>query len=101
LTLALAGKIGVEGIFYGSVGFIAAVSVFWGWWRSQLGWSIIAKALALAVAVFPAMLMYWSGFHAPHWLLWVAVYALWAIPPILAWRAIVIWQAQRKARNIL
>lgn len=100
----LAGKIAVEGIFYSALGFVIVVSVWWPWWKSQLGWSIIAKSLALAVAVLPAMITYWFGpgvYKEVPWLGWVAIAALWVIPPILAWRAVVIWQAQRKARDIL
>lgn len=104
MTLMVAGQIAVEGIFYSAVGFVLAVSFFWPWWRSQLGWSITAKSLALAIAVLPAMLTYWAGpniYKDAPWLQWVAISALWLIPPILAWRAVVIWQAQRKARDVL
>lgn len=104
MTLQVAGQIAAEGIFYSALGFIAAVSVFWPWWKSQLGWSIVAKSLALALAVFPAMLTYWFGagvYARAPWLGWVAVGALWAVPPILAWRVAVIWQAQRRARDMI
>ena len=97
--MALAATIAIQGIFYSSIAFVAAVSMFWPWWRSQLGWSITAKTLALTIAVFPAMLMYWFGFHPPQWVSWVAVLALWLIPPILAWRAFVLWQVQRKGTH--
>lgn len=104
MTVALAGEVAVEGVFYSALLFVAAISFFWPWWKSQLGWSIAAKSLAIAIAVLPAMLFYWLGHRvyddAP-WLRWVAVAALWAIPPILAWRAWVIWQLQRKARGVL
>lgn len=101
MTLALAGTIAVQGIFYSSILFVAAVSTFWPWWRSQLGWSITAKTLALTIAVFPAMLMYWFGVHSPQWVTWMAVLTLWLIPPILIWRAWVLWRVQRHARQIL
>ena len=103
MSQALAGQIAVEGIFYSALGFAVVVSLFWPWWKSALGWSIVAKSLALAIAVFPAMLSYWLGarFGRTPWLQWVAISALWLIPPILAWRVVVIWQAQKKAREIL
>ena len=104
MSIALAGKIGVEGLFYAALGFVAVVSVFWPWWKSALGWSIIAKSLALGIAVLPAMLAYWFGmgvYQRAPWLQWVAIGALWLVPPILAWRAVVIWQAQRHARDVL
>ena len=104
MSQALAGQIAAEGIFYSAVGFVIAVSFFWPWWRSQLGWSIVAKSLALAAAVLPSMLVYWFGagvYADVPWLAWVAIGALWLVPPILAWRVAVIWHAQRRARDIL
>lgn len=102
--MQVAGRIAVEGIFYSALGFVAAVSFWWPWWKTQLGWSIVAKSLALALAVTPAMLTIWFGLEvyadAP-WLQWVAIAALLAVPPILVWRAWVIWQLQRKARDII
>ena len=96
MTQQLAAEIAIQAIFYTSVLFVAAVSAFWPWWRSQLGVTIIAKTLCLTVAVFPAMLTYWSGYHPPHWVSYAAIYALWLIPPILVWRAVVLWQVQRR-----
>ena len=102
MSQALAGQIAVEGIFYSALGFVIAVSFFWPWWKSALGWSIVAKSLALALAVFPAMLVYWLGPSArAAWLQWTALVALMTVPPILVWRLVVIWQAQRKARDVL
>ena len=103
MTQALAGRIAVEGIFWSALAFVAVVSVFWPWWKSALGWSIIAKSIALAFAVFPAMLDYWLGTTTSRdkWLQWMAIGALWTIPPILVWRAVVIWHAQRKARDVI
>ena len=95
MTEQVAVQIAVEAIFYSSALFVAVVSLYFPWWRSQLGWTIIAKTLALAVAVFPAMLTYWLGVRVTGWLAWVSVAALWTIPPILAWRALVIWRVQR------
>lgn len=94
----LVAEIAVQAIFYGSVLFIAAVSTFWPWWRTQLGWTIIAKSAALALAVMPAMFIYWFGrntFTQSDWLGWVSVGALLMVPPILAWRGIVLWRVQR------
>lgn len=95
MTQQLAAQIAIEGIFYSGVAFIIAVSLFWPWWKSQLGWTIIAKTVTLSLAVLPAMLMYWFGIGTPRWLMYVSILALWAIPPILAWRAIVLWRVQR------
>lgn len=100
MTEQFAGQIAVEAIFYASIGFVAGVSLFWAWWQGQLGWSIIAKSLALTIAVFPAMLHYWFGVAAPTWLMYVSIYALWLIPPILAWRLVVIWRLQRRGLDV-
>lgn len=104
MTLALAGRLAVEGVFYSAILFVAAVSLYWPWWKSQIGWSITAKSIALALAILPAMLTYWFGrgvYREFPWLGWVAVGALVLIPPILAWRAVIIWHFQRRARNII
>ena len=100
MSIMLAGQIAVRALFWSVIGFVIAVSTFWPWWKSQLGWSIVAKSLALAIAVLPAMLVYWFGpavYADAPWLQWVSVIGLWLVPPILAWRALVIWQAQRKS----
>ena len=99
MTLATAQQWAIEAIFYSSVLFVAAVSTFWPWWKSQLGWSIIAKTAALTIAVVPAMLYYWLGHRPPGWLNWLSVAALWTIPLILAWRGWVLWQVQRKGTH--
>ena len=95
LTQAEATRLGVEAIFYGSLLFCIGVSSFWAWWRSQLGWTIIAKSLALALAVLPAMIFYWFGARAPQWLTAVSIAALWSVPLVLAWRLAVLWKIQR------
>lgn len=104
MTEAFAAHLAIGGVFWSALAFIAAVSFYWPWWKSQLGWSIAAKSFALSIAVFPAILTYWFGpeiYDDAPWLRWVTIAALWLIPPILAWRAWVIWQAQRKARDVI
>lgn len=104
MSYTFAGHAAIQGVFYSALLFVLAVSTFWPWWKSQLGWSIVAKSIALAIAVFPAMLAYWFGpqvYTRALWLRWAAIGALWTIPLILAWRLAVIWQAQRKARDVL
>ena len=96
MSEALATQIGIEAIFYASLLFVAAVSCFWAWWKSQLGWTITAKSLALAVATLPAMFYYWFHGQDPPWLRDVSTAALWAVPLILIWRAIVLWRVQRQ-----
>lgn len=102
--MLVASRIAVEGIFYSALGFVLAVSFYWPWWKTQLGWSIAAKSLALALAVTPAMLTIWFGpvvYADAPWLQAVAIGALMAVPPILVWRAVVIWRYQRRARDVI
>ena len=101
MSQATAGQIAVQGIFYSALLFVLAVSAFWPWWRSQLGWSITAQEVAFAAAFLTAMITYWTGGDVPHWMNWAAIAAAWAVPPLLAWRAVVIFKAQRKARDII
>lgn len=96
MSEALAGQIGIEGIFYASLAFPAVVALYWPWWRSQLGWSITAKSLALAIAILPAMSYYWFGGRAPSWLVDLSLAGLWCVPVILAWRVLVLWRVQRQ-----
>jgi hypothetical protein len=95
VTQAEATQIGIELIFYTSLAFCIAVSSFWAWWKSQLGWTIIAKSLCLAIATLPAMVFFWLGHRAPTWLEDVSIAGLWSVPVVLAWRAIVLWRVQR------
>lgn len=98
MTVQQAFADGIQAVFYASWAFIAVVSVFWPWWKTLIGWSVVLKAAALGVAVMPAMLDYWFGPVLPAWLNWVSVAGLWAVPPILVFRAIVVWIYQRTGR---
>lgn len=103
VSFAEYSKIAVEAIFYSSLGFVAVVSLFWPWWKSQLGWTIAAKSLALGLAVFPAMLIYWFGhdvFTDSPWLKWASVTMLYLIPPILIWRAFILFRIQQRSRAL-
>lgn len=83
------------------VGFFASllfpfVGLYFPWWRHQFGWNLIAFDGAITIALFPAFLH--RVFGVPliglGYMYTVAV-ALTAIPVIVAWRAIVLYQAQR------
>lgn len=104
MTQALAAHIAIAGVFWSALGFVAAVSLFWPWWKSQLGWTIAAKSIAIALAVLPSILYTWFGpgvYRDAPWLAWVAIGALALIPPILVWRAVILWHTQRRARDII
>ncbi len=96
MTLAVAGTIAVQGIFYASLIFIIGVSAFWPWWQSELGWSITAKSIALGLAVLPAQIAYWTGGKPSPGEQWAATILLWFVPPILIWRAWVLFKVQRR-----
>jgi hypothetical protein len=96
--MRLLTEIAIQAVFYSSLGFVIVLSTFWAWWRSQLGWTIAAKSLALAGAVFPAMFIYWfgiNGFTESPVMRWLSVCVLLTIPPILVWRLIVLYRVQR------
>lgn len=88
----------IQAVFYAGLGFVAAVSTFWPWWQSQLGWTIAAKSVALSLAVSPGMLVIWFGrnhFTDSPALQWVSIVCLFLVPVILTWRAAVLWHVQR------
>ena len=94
----------IQVIFYSGLIAPAVTATFWPWWRSELGWSITAKMLALSLALLPAMLLYWFGLNAftsSDVLRWFSITALAAVPVIIWWRVWVIFKAQRDgARHV-
>ena len=94
----------IQVIFYSGFAAPAVMATFWPWWRSELGWSIVAKTLALTLALLPAMLIYWFGFNTftdSRAMQWFSICALAAVPVIVWWRVWVIFKAQRDgARHI-
>lgn len=96
---ALVSTIVIQVIFYSGLAAPAVMASFWVWWRSELGWSIVAKTLALSLALLPAMFLYWFGptaFTTSDALRWFSIVALAAVPVILWWRVWVIFKTQRK-----
>ena len=88
----------VQAIFYSGFAAPAVMATFWPWWRSELGWSIVAKTFALSLALLPAMLLYWLGpttFTTSSALRWFSIAALGAVPLIVWWRVWVIYRFQR------
>ena len=88
----------IQVIFYSGIAAPLVIAAFWKWWRSELGWSIVAKTIALSLALFPAMLFYWLGptaFTTSGGLRWFSIAALGAVPLIVWWRVWVIYKAQR------
>ena len=89
----------VQVIFYSGFAAPAVMAAFWPWWRSELGWSIVAKTLCLSLALLGAMLESWFGpadFERSAVLQWFTLTMLAAIPVIVWWRVWVIFKAQRE-----
>ena len=101
---AQVARVIIQVIFYSGILAPMAMSWFWPWWRSELGWSIVAKTLALSMALLPAMLVYWFGLNtitSSPALRWFSLTALAAVPVIVWWRVWVIFKAQRDgSRNV-
>jgi hypothetical protein len=94
--LADASNVLVLVIFTVSVLFTPVVSLYWPWWKNDLGRSIVSKSIAMAlVFLFPALhLMFDGEFRtAPYQWFELACFAL--VPVIFVWRAVAIWRLQR------
>jgi len=102
VTQAEVARTGFQVIFYVNIAFLAGVSLIWPWWRDQLGWSIIAKTVALSIVLLPAMLFVWFGpnaFTQAPWLAWVSAWSLFLVPAALIWRFVVIYRIQREGAS--
>lgn len=91
-------------IFWSGLVAPAVLATFWPWWRSELGWSICAKTIALSLVLVPAELETWFGsadFEHSQALQWFSLAALAAIPVIVWWRVWVIFKTQREGSRHL
>ena len=88
----------IQVIFWSGITAPLVMALFWRWWRTELGWSIVAKTLALSLALLMTVLVIWFGPSAltrSAVLQWFTVAALGAVPVILWWRVWVIYKTQR------
>lgn len=94
-------RFGLQAIFYTCLAFIAITSFYWPWWRTSLGWSLMLKTIALPLTIAPYMVSVFLGPRATQelWLQWVSAAAVLSVPPILVFRAAVIWWYQRHGRD--
>lgn len=94
----------IQVIFYSGLTAPMVMELFWRWHRSELGWSIAAKTIALSLALSPAMLVYWFGVNAlttSDVLRWFSIVMLALVPLIIWWRVWVVYKQQRDgARHV-
>jgi ABC-type molybdate transport system permease subunit len=89
----------IQVIFYSGIAEATALALFWKWWRSELGWSIVAMTLSLSLALLGIMLVYWfgpNGVTRSPVVQWFTLVMLAAVPVITWWRVWVIYKAQRR-----
>ena len=99
MNITFAAEFAARATFWACWLFIGSVSCFWPWWRHHLGWTIVGFDAAIGLVLVPTMIHYWFPHMVPGvWLSWVAVVSLASVPPLLVWRAMVIWQYQRRGR---
>lgn len=100
MIIDIAGHIVLNATFWGCWVFVAVTSFYWPWWKTELGWSITVKSVAIALALVPAELRFWfPAYRETPPLEWLSISAVGAVPLILAWRATVIWRYQRNGRK--
>lgn len=87
----------IQMIFWSGIIAPLVMRTFWPWERSELGWSIVAKTLALSLALLMTVLAYYFGPAFLHYavLTWFSIIMLAAVPVILWWRVWVIYKNQR------
>jgi len=73
----------------------ALVRPFWPWHQHEWGWNMVIKTELLALALLSAVLKIEFGVTSGLALLWIEVLAVSAIPPVVVWRAWIIWRSQR------
>ncbi len=88
--LAEIGTVLVHVTFWVSAAYIAGVSTFWPWWKTDLGWTIVLEAAAIMVVLLPFELHALFGLD-PGGLAftWLRLAAFAAVPVILVWRFVV------------
>jgi hypothetical protein len=94
----LVTEIAVQIIFWSGLAAPAVLGLFWPWWRSELGWSITAKTLALSGTLVSIMIYYLFGpgvLADSAALRWFTIIMLYTIPAIIWWRVWVIYKTQR------
>lgn len=82
--------------FWGAVLFPAAVGLIWPWWRDWWGQNMVALDLCVAGTTLGLVLRYDWGVKSVS-LAWVDVVSLSLSFVVIAWRAVMIFRAQRSS----
>ena len=85
--------------FWCSVAFPAWYSIWAPWWRYPVGRAIVALDAAIALATGPTTigLIFGASVVASPFFTWLTVFAFGCIPVITVYRAVVVYQVQRRA----
>lgn len=82
--------------FWISVAFIPVVSLFWKWWQTGFGTSLVALEALIALALFPEALERMFGVNAQTTgFQWFFALLLLMIGGAILWRGWVLWKIQR------
>lgn len=91
------GVILVQVTFWVCVVFIISTSIFWPWWKTDLGWTIILKTACLGAILLPPNLTLIFGINTTSFFWrWESVATFAGIAMTIIWRGIVIWLLQRR-----
>ena len=83
------------GTFLVTLLFPLVTSTFWKWWRSDLGWTITVMDILLCLTfMFPAIHLIFGLNDDTLFFQWF-LSVLFLVQPVVAWRAIVLYRAQR------
>lgn len=86
-------------VYYVFCSFIictVATSLFWPWWKSDMGWTVVLEASCIVVLLFPSILglALHVNVDTTFWQWWALV-SFFLVGTIAWWRLLVIWVIQR------
>lgn len=87
--------------FFAALGFILLYTIVAPWWKSALGWSIVALDGSIALTLLPSVIHHWAGVStadAPVFA-WFTVGAFALVPMVIAWRAWILVRLQIRHRQ--
>lgn len=99
MTVTLTGEIVLRVTFWICL-LYPAISVYWPWWKSAIGVTVMTEAVAFALLLLPGQLHFVFGLDitAPGWE-WFAVACFAVLPVTLVWRAAAIYLAQKRGAH--